>query len=58
MAPVALDGVSWDFETFPQYLAARARHLGVNLSCYVGHSSVRRFAMGRDASERARNNFV
>ncbi len=53
MAPVALDGVSWDFETFPQYLAARARHLGVNLSCYVGHSSVRRFAMGRDASERA-----
>jgi len=53
MAPVALDGVSWDFESFPQYLAARAKRLGVNLSCYVGHSSVRRFAMGKEASERA-----
>jgi N-acyl-D-aspartate/D-glutamate deacylase len=53
MAPVALDGVSWDFESFAQYLAARARRLGVNLACYVGHSSVRRFAMGEDASERA-----
>jgi N-acyl-D-aspartate/D-glutamate deacylase len=53
MAPIALDGVQWDFESFPQYLAARAKRLGVNLSCYVGHSSVRRFAMGKEASERA-----
>jgi N-acyl-D-amino-acid deacylase len=53
MAPIALDGVRWDFESFPEYLAARERRLGVNLSCYIGHSSVRRFAMGEAASERA-----
>jgi len=52
MAPVALDGVAWDFESFPEYLAARAGRLGVNLACYVGHSSLRRFAMGEAASER------
>ncbi len=52
MAPVALDGVAWDFETFPQYLAARRGRLGVNLACYVGHSSVRRYVMGEDAIRR------
>jgi len=52
MAPVALDGVAFDFETFPEYLAAREGRLGVNLACYVGHSSLRRFAMGESASER------
>jgi len=52
MAPVALDGVSWDFESFPDYLAARASRLGVNLACYVGHSSLRRYVMGAAASER------
>jgi len=52
MAPVALDGVVWDFESFPEYLAARAGKLGVNLACYVGHSSLRRYVMGAAASER------
>jgi len=52
MAPVALDGVRWDFETFPEYLASRRGRLGVNLACYVGHSSVRRWAMGADATRR------
>jgi len=52
MAPVALDGIAWDFESFPQYLAARAKRLGVNLACYLGHSSLRRFAMGEDAGRR------
>jgi N-acyl-D-aspartate/D-glutamate deacylase len=52
MAPAALDGVAWDFESFAEYLAARAGRLGVNLACYVGHSSLRRFAMGAAASER------
>jgi len=52
MAPVALDGVCWDFESFPEYLAARTGRLGVNLACYVGHSSLRRFTMGAAASER------
>ncbi|MCU1459304.1 MAG: N-acyl-D-amino-acid deacylase [Actinomycetia bacterium] len=53
MSPVALSGVTWDFETFPEYLDAREGKLGVNLACYIGHSSVRRFVMGADASERA-----
>jgi N-acyl-D-aspartate/D-glutamate deacylase len=52
MSPVALSGVTWDFETFPEYLAARRGRLGVNLACYVGHSSVRRWVMGPHASER------
>jgi len=53
MAPVALDGVQWDFESFPEYLAAREGQLGVNLACYVGHSTVRRYVMGADATRRA-----
>ncbi len=52
MAPVALDGVRWDFESFPEYLAARRGRLGVNLACYVGHSTLRRFVMGADGSQR------
>jgi len=52
MAPVALDGVDWDFETFPEYLAARVGRLGVNMACYVGHSSVRRWVMGPAATQR------
>ncbi len=52
MEPVALDGIQWDFESFPEYLAARERRLGVNMACYVGHSSIRRFVMGGDGSER------
>ncbi|MEM7409965.1 MAG: amidohydrolase family protein [Myxococcota bacterium] len=52
MAPAALDGVVWDFESFPDYLAARRGKLGVNLACYVGHSTLRRHVMGADGSER------
>jgi N-acyl-D-aspartate/D-glutamate deacylase len=52
MAPVALDGVQWDFESFPEYLAARRGKLGVNMACYIGHSSLRRYVMGADGSQR------
>ena len=52
MAPVALDGVKWDFASFPEYLAAREGRLGVNLACYIGHSSLRRWVMGAEGSER------
>ncbi|MFP8880912.1 MAG: amidohydrolase family protein [Myxococcota bacterium] len=52
MAPVALEGVNWDFESFPEYLAARRGNLGVNLACYIGHSSLRRYVMGAAGSER------
>jgi N-acyl-D-aspartate/D-glutamate deacylase len=54
MDPVALSAITWDqFETFPEFLASRAGRLGVNLACYVGHSNLRRWVMGPDASTRA-----
>ena len=53
MDPVALSAITWDeFETFPEFLASRAGRLGVNLACYLGHSNVRRWVMGPDASTR------
>ena len=52
MAPAALDGVAFEFETFGEFLATRAGRLGVNLACYLGHSSLRRSVMGADASRR------
>ncbi len=52
MAPAALDGVRFEFESFPDYLQARRGALGVNLACYVGHSTLRRYVMGEDGSER------
>ena len=52
MSARALEGLPWDFETFPEYLAARRGNLGVNLACYVGHSAVRRFVMGEASQER------
>jgi N-acyl-D-amino-acid deacylase len=52
MAPAALDGVAFEFETFAEYLATRAGRLGVNLACYVGHSTLRRSVMGSDATRR------
>jgi N-acyl-D-aspartate/D-glutamate deacylase len=52
MAPAALDGLQWNFESFPEYLASREGKLGVNLACYIGHSSLRRYVMGSDGSER------
>lgn len=46
-------GVVWDFETFPEYLAAlRQRGSVANVAAYVGHSSVRTWVMGRDATQR------
>ncbi len=47
-------GVHWDFETYPQYLDAM-EHRGVvpNVASFVGHSSVRTFVLGADATKRA-----
>jgi N-acyl-D-aspartate/D-glutamate deacylase len=53
MVPRALEGISWEFETFPEFLASRAGQLGVNLACYVGHCNLRRWVMGADGSARA-----
>jgi len=47
-------GIAWDFETFPEYLAQLERRgTAVNIAAYVGHSSVRTYVMGEDASRRA-----
>ncbi len=46
-------GVDWGFETFPQYLAQLKRQGSVvNIAAYIGHSSVRTYVLGDDASKR------
>ena len=46
-------GIAWDFETFPEYLAQlRRQGAVVNIAAYIGHSSVRTYVMGDDASTR------
>jgi N-acyl-D-amino-acid deacylase len=52
MDPIAMSAIAWDFESFPEYLAARDGKLGINLACYIGHSNVRRWVMGDAGSER------
>jgi N-acyl-D-amino-acid deacylase len=46
-------GVPWTWETFPEYMRAVGRRLGVNVGTLVGHSAVRLYAMGEECSERA-----
>ncbi|MEX2100507.1 MAG: amidohydrolase family protein [Acidimicrobiia bacterium] len=46
-------GIDWDFETYPEYLAAvRRRGTAINFGGYVGHTPVRMYVMGDDAYER------
>ena len=46
-------GIAWEFETFPEYLAQlRRQGSAVNIAAYIGHSSVRTYVMGDDASKR------
>ena len=56
MAPAALDGIEWDFERFSEYKNARAGRLGVNVASYIGHSTLRRFVMGAEGSNREATN--
>jgi N-acyl-D-aspartate/D-glutamate deacylase len=47
-------GVRWDFETYPEYLDALERRGVVpNVASFVGHSSVRTYVLGADATRRA-----
>ena len=47
-------GVRWDFESYPEYLAAMQRRGVVpNVASFVGHSSVRTYVLGADATRRA-----
>ena len=46
-------GVRWEFETFAEYLAQlRRTGCAINLAAYVGHSSLRTYVMGADATQR------
>ncbi len=50
---VLKSGIDWGFETFDEYLAMlRSKGCVVNTAAYIGHSSVRTWVMGADASRR------
>ncbi|MFN0313468.1 MAG: amidohydrolase family protein [Burkholderiales bacterium] len=47
-------GIDWGFESYPQYLDMLEKNgVGPNVACFAGHSSVRTFVLGEDASKRA-----
>src|SRR5215813_3327816 len=46
-------GIVWNWVTIPEYLAALDRRLGLNVAVFMGHSAIRQFVMGPQASERA-----
>jgi len=47
-------GVRWEFETYPEFLdALERRGLVPNVASFVGHSSVRTYVLGADATKRA-----
>jgi N-acyl-D-amino-acid deacylase len=47
-------GVRWDFESYPEFLDAMERRGVVpNVGSFVGHSSVRTYVLGSDATRRA-----
>src|SRR5687768_5851551 len=47
-------GVRWEFESYPEFLAAMERRGVVpNVGSFVGHSSVRTYVLGSDATKRA-----
>jgi N-acyl-D-amino-acid deacylase len=51
---VLREGIHWGFETFPQYLEQlRGKGSVVNIAAYVGHSSVRTWVMGEQATRRS-----
>ncbi len=46
-------GIRWDFESFPDYLAMLERQgVGPNVAAFLGHSSLRTYVLGEDASKR------
>ena len=54
MSPAALGaGITWDFETFPQYVdTVEAQALHLNVAAFIGHTPTRIYVMGDDAFER------
>jgi N-acyl-D-amino-acid deacylase len=55
MDPVSLGaGIPWDFETFPEYLRSVERRGAVlNYAAYIGHTPLRIYVMGDEASSRS-----
>jgi N-acyl-D-aspartate/D-glutamate deacylase len=46
-------GSDWPFETFPQYLdAVERRGTAINVCAFVGHTPLRLYVMGEEATER------
>ena len=46
-------GIQWDSDSYPEYLGSLERRGVVpNVASLVGHSSVRKFVLGEDASRR------
>jgi N-acyl-D-amino-acid deacylase len=46
-------GIRWEFESFPQYLDMLAEQgVGPNVACFAGHSAIRTYVMGTEATER------
>ena len=52
-APALREGVPFRGGTFGDFLDGLEGRIGVNAAAYVGHSAVRRYVMGDDASTRA-----
>jgi N-acyl-D-amino-acid deacylase len=51
---VLMGGVSWNWETFPEYMtAATAKGVGLNVGFLVPLSALRSYVMNEEASERA-----
>jgi N-acyl-D-aspartate/D-glutamate deacylase len=47
-------GIRWDFETLPEYLdMLERRGMAANVAAFVGHSALRSYVMGEEASVRA-----
>jgi N-acyl-D-amino-acid deacylase len=47
-------GVAWDFETYPEFLDAMERRGVVpNVGSFLGHSSLRTYVLGADATRRS-----
>lgn len=49
---VLMNGVTWGWSTFSEYLETLDNNLGINFGVMVGHSAVRRWVMGDEAHER------
>jgi N-acyl-D-amino-acid deacylase len=51
---VLKQGITWDWESFPQYMAAaQKRGLGINVGFLVPLTPLRHFVLGEESSERA-----